>query len=173
MMHARTHYSRGDSLVETIVYIALFIGLSALLIDSLIVMGKAYTEGRAARDVLSSAETSLSRIEGEVRAASAVNGTMSRFDAQGGALSLSGTDSQGAAETLTFTLAGGQIVVSKNLGTPVPLTDPHVSVDSLVFRDIHDGPAESIRIEATFRSLRSAVGKTLTVDDTALIRGAH
>ena len=173
MMHPRRTTTGGFSLIETIVYIALFIGLSALLIDSLIVMSKSYMESRATRDVVQSAEVSVERIEREVRSSTSIDGTVSQFDVPGGLLSLKGVDDSGAAETLIFSLVAGQLVVAKNGGSPVPLTDPHVSVDSLVFRHILVGSTESVRIEATFRSLRSAAGKTVTIDDTALVRTLH
>ena len=161
---------QGFSLVETIIYIALFIALSALLIDALIVMGKSYTESRATRDVLASAEIATERIEREVQGATAIQGNLSTFDAPGGVLALKGVDTNGAADTVVFSLSNGQITVSKNSGAAVPITDPHVSVDSLVFRDIISGSAEAVRVEATYRSLKSVTGKTITVDDTALVR---
>ncbi len=170
MIHTRTHTAAGFSLIETIIYIALFVGLSALLIDSLILMSKAYTESRASREVLSSAEVSIERIEREVQGATSVDGTFSVFDAPNGALSLKGVDTSGVADTVVFSLSNGEIMVSKNGGAATPITDPHVSVDSLVFRDIVAGSAQAVRVEATFRSLRSATGKTLTLADTALVR---
>ena len=171
-MQKRTRTTGGFSLIETIVYIALFVGLAALLIDSLIVMSKAYGESRASRDVLESSEVSLERVVREVRDASSIDGTMSRFDVANGALALKGIVN-GSDRNVTFSLSGGQLFVSVNGDSAVPLSDPHVSVDSLVFRQVVAGPAQSVRVEATFRSLRSVTGKTIVVADTGFLRKAR
>lgn len=161
---------KGYSLVETIVYVALFVGLSALLIDSLIVMGKAYTESRASRDILVSAQTSVDRIMRDVRSANAVSVIGSYFDASPGILLISIKDENGVASTEKFNLDNGQVFLSVNNGAAVPLTDPHVSVDSLVFRDIYSGTGEAVRVEMTVRSLRSKAGARADITDTAMLR---
>ena len=161
---------QGYSLVETIVYVALFVGLSALLIDSLIVMGKAYTESRASRDILVSAQTSVDRIMRDVRSANDVNVFLSYLEESPGILLLDETAPNGAASTERFSLENGQVMLSVDGASEVPLTDPHVVVDSLVFRHIGTGASEAVRVEMTLHSLRSLVGRSATIADTALIR---
>lgn len=172
MIH-RAHKDGGYSLVETIIYVALFVGLSALLIDSLIVMGKAYTESRASRDVLYSAQASMERIMHEVRGADSVDVSTSQFGVNPSTLVLTGTDEQGAPETVHFSVVNGQIHVAVNGGTAYPLTDTRTSIDSLIFRHIGGGQAEGVRIEMTVHSLRSVSPAYYSIVNTAALRKAQ
>ncbi len=170
----RTHSDRtgeqGYSLVETIIYVALFVALSALLIDSLIVMGKAYTESRASRDILVSAQTAVDRVMRDVRSAKDVDVLTSYLDDTPGIIVLDETADDGTAFTERFALEDGRVMLSVGGSAEIPLTGPHVTVDSLVFRDIGSGASEGVRMEMTLHSLRSLVGRSATVQDTALIR---
>lgn len=163
------HTSRGFTLIEAILYLALFVALSTFLIDALLVMSKAYTEVRVNRDLLESAQVSMERMTREIRSSSGASSS------DGSALTLNTTDEHGVATSVHFDLSDGAIHMGNadagaGIGT---LSNSHVQVESLVFRIIHTTSSEAVRIEMTLKSLRSATGKTISLTDTAVLRGSY
>ncbi len=69
-------YSRrsgGFSLIETIVYIALFVLISTVLVGTLFGLLRAYTDLRVNDDLLDSAHVSMERMMREIRDAASID----------------------------------------------------------------------------------------------------
>ncbi len=154
----------GFSLVESIIYISLFVMLSTLLIDSLVIMSKVYKETRANGDLLNSAQSTIERMTRDIRSAKSL--TMASTSSV-----LNLTTADGYSEQ--FSLSSGAIQLFENGTLSGNLTNSNVSVSSLVFRNILTSNSKAVRLEITMNSLRSYSNKTITIYDTVVLRGSY
>ena len=162
----------GYSLMEAVVYVALFVGLSVCLIDVTLILSKSYTEVRVNRDLLDSSQALVERMSREIRTAKSIDAT-SALDTDPGSLLLHTTDASGTARTMAFALTSGVLYVKDNGGAPVALSGQDVSVSSLVFHSIALSEGAGVRFEITLQSLRSASHKTINLSDTVVMRGGY
>ena len=175
MRHIFKHNSTaGFSLIETIVYISLFIVISTVLVTTLFGMLHAYTELRVNDDLLDAEHVSMERLTREIRNAITID-PASSFGSDPGTLTLDAKDGAGSPKTIKFDVSpsGTLEVLDSTDSTERALTGSKVRVTSLVFRNIADTTGSAVRVEATFESLRSSVGQSVTVSDTAVIRGSY
>lgn len=164
----------GYSLVETVLYMALFVTLSTVLISSLFGMTRAYTQARVNNDLLDSAHVSMERMTREIRGATSLDTGVSVFATNPGILKLNTTDASLTPKTVQFAVASGVLELTDSTdGTPTALTGSKISVDSLIFRNITTTEGSAVRIEMTLTSTRTPAHKTISLFDTVTLRGAY
>ena len=159
----------GFSLVESIIYLAIFVMLSTLLIDSLLLMSRTYNVTRVNRDLLDSVNVPLERMTRDIRGAPAVVVGNSTFATSPGKLTIRNADSS----TESFALVSNAIQFTDTTGTTNNLTGSQIVVDSLVFRNISTAQGSAVKIEITEHSLRSPNAQALSVSDTVALRGSY
>lgn len=159
----------GYSLLELLIYVALFSALSVLLVKSLVTSLNVYAAAQSYRRVQAEGELAMERMTREVRSATSITTGSSTFDTSPGVLVLSGTDSSGATRTVTFLVSGGQLQINDN-GTTGTLTSSSVSISSLIFRKITTAVGTAVKIELT---LSTNVGRSVSASfyDTIILRG--
>ncbi len=166
--------SGGYSLVEIIIYMALFVTLSTVLVGSLFGMTKTYKDARVTNDLVDSAHLSMDRMVQEIRNANGIDMTTSLFGTSPGVLKLDTTESDGTPKTVQFDLSGNALEITDSSdGAPSALTGSQVGVTSLVFRNIVTAHGSAVRIEISIASLRSGSGRSVTYTDTVALRGAY
>ncbi len=154
----------GFSIVEAIIYIALFVMLSLVLIDSLMLMGKAYNEVRINRDLLESANTAVERLSREIRNSQNWDSSGSVFGTNPGVLKL---------DTTKFELVGGNLQLTNAGVVEGALTLPSTKVTSMIFKNINTTYGKAVRFEITIQSLRSSSGKSISIEDTITLRKSY
>ena len=169
MMKPDLKKESGFSLVESIIYLAIFVMLSTLLIDSLLLMSRTYNVTRVNRDLLDSVNVPLERMARDIRGASAVVVGSSTFGTSPGKLTIRNADSS----TEAFALVSGAIQFTDTSGTTNNLTGSQIVVDSLIFRNISTAQGSAVKIEITEHSLRSPNAQALSVSDTVALRGSY
>lgn len=181
MKAPRTHFhtkrpgmSGGYSLIETVMYIALFVLLASVLVGTLFGMTSAYREIRVNDDLLDSSSVAMERMTREIRDAVSIDTGASTFGATPGTLTLNSLDGSGAPKTVEFNVAGSGAldILDSTDGTARDLTGGHVVVTSLVFRNVTTAIGSAVKVEATFQSVR-APGQTVTESGTAMLRGSY
>lgn len=140
---------RGFTLVEIIVYSAIFVLLLGAIVNSVILLSNSYERIKLTKNVQSSGLTAMDRITRDVRSASGVSGTSTVYNVPGGALALIIPDSGGGADTFRYYLSGGRVLLDKNGVLFGPLTADSVNVSSLVFRPVTTGNSSGVKIEMT------------------------
>ena len=163
---------KGFTLIESLIYLALFVLLSTVLIDSLLMMHKAYSETRINRDLLESASVSMERMTREVRGGTSLNVSASMFAATSGVLAINTTDSGGASKTEQFALVSNAVQFTENGVVSGNLTGANVSVDSLTFRNITTIKGSAVKIEMSLHSLIDPT-RIMSLSDTVAMRGAY
>ena len=168
---------KGFTLVETLIYVALFGMLSIMLVSSLTAMLRSYTEMRARHDVLNSARVVLERVTREVRGADSVDVGSSTLGTSPGVLKLNTTDSGGTSKTVQFSKNGtsGLIeILDSSDGTARVLSGTKATVTSLIFRKITTTSGEAVRVELVLTQARGgSSGSSFNFYDTIALRGSY
>lgn len=159
----------GYSLIEAIIYLAIFVVLSCVLIDALVVMGKSYTQTRINRDLVESANTSMERMSRDIRLATGIVVSSSTLGSSPGVLKIN----MSTSTTEIFQLSSNAVSFTDTSGSSTNLTNSNVSVDSLIFREITTSQGYAIKIEMTLHSLQSISAKSMTLSDTIALRGTY
>lgn len=135
-LHKIKYKSRGFTLVETIIYIAI-IGFVA---TSFIYFGVAISDYRAKAYVVQEAQTNLRMaldvISKKIRSANDVNIEQSIFDADPGVLSLSMDDVDKNPTVISLDQDDGILQITEGTSSPVAIISNEVKVSNLVFKNL-------------------------------------
>lgn len=169
--------SNGFSLVETIIYLAIFTMVSILVINSFITVMSSFATTRTNRSLLEAGITSIERISREIRQAGSVDLTNSNLGL--GILQLNSTDINDNPIVLKFKKENSTLNLYKCTGTGVcntlsgNLPGQSIVVDNLIFRRIATTHGEAIKVEMVLRDTRSKNNKTENFYDTIILRGGY
>jgi len=143
----------GYSLIELIVYLALFSALSITFIYSLLVSMKTYTAAQGYRSVQNNAELALERITREIRGASSISGTACPTGAS--TLSVSGTDASNTPYSVSFGFSNSAVTLSTNGGSATAVTTSEVVVNSATFCTYAAGDKTAVRTTLSLSPVRN------------------
>lgn len=162
--------SRGFTLPEMIVYVALMALLLVGVVDGVNLMLHAYRSAGSGEEVASTAQAALSRLEYETRRASAV-ATSSVLGTDPSDLMLSTTDASGSPETLEFSAANRMLYMTVNGDVPAPLLPADVSLESFVATATTTPHAQAVTFTISMRG--GIAPNTTTFRDSAVLRGSY
>jgi len=167
------HSQEGYSLLETVVYVAVFAVFSVVVVNSLIVVTGTFLNIRTERTVNNTASVALDRIVRETRLANSVDTLNSTFDVNPGRLTLNTTDSMGGATTVEFYIENGRLKVKEGGVVSGALTSSSVVIDSAIFRLVTNGSAQAVKMEFALHDSRDKTSVTKYFYNTALLRGSY
>lgn len=156
----KRHVTKGYSLLELLIYIALFTLISVVLIRSLVIMMRTYASSQANRRLQNNGDVIMERISREARDADSLSGT---FSTNPGTLTLTGNGA-----TVSFAVVNGAIQVDDG-GTVGVLSTDAVAVTNLVFRKIQTPHGEGIKTELTLTTTNSTI-KSASFYSSVLLR---
>lgn len=169
--------NQGHTLIELVLYVAIFVALSALVVGAVFVLSSVWGAARANRMLGRAGADAIERVTREVRFSRAIRTAESVFAVSPGALSLETfTDpASQATTTIRFSVSGTQLVVAEAGGPAVALTPSTVRVDSFTVWEVTPtARASTTRVELT---LTAGAGtnfqKTATFSATAALRGSY
>lgn len=167
------HKNKGYSLIEMIVYLAIFTSVSVLVINSFITVLGSFSATRTNRDLLESGAVVIERITREIRQAESIDTINSVFNSSPGALQLNSIDSGGSQMTIKFSVTNGAINLYEG-GTLVGnLLGQNITATSLVFRRITTTNGEGVKIELTLQDNISKNLQTANFYNTIILRGGY
>ncbi len=164
--------TRGYTLVEAIIYIAILAMLVVVFIQLLFSLTRSYASFRLARDLVSSSGAALDRMISEIRRAESID-VSSTLGVSPGHLVLNTTDEGGEATTVDFYLSNNALMVEEGGGSVASTTSARVTVDNLVFRQITTAESSAVKVELTLSAARGAVTRTAKFYTTAVLRGSY
>lgn len=164
----RNQTQQGYSLIELVIYIALFALISVVIMNALITVMRTYASAQGYRRLQTNGELIMERVVREVRDASALSGG-SVYTSNPGTLSLSGTDGSGAAHTAVFSVSNGALVLNDN-GTSANLSTSEVAISNFIVRRITTAGGEGIKIELTLTTTNGHI-VSASFYGTAMLRG--
>lgn len=161
--------TKGYTLLETVVYIAIFIVILVAVLDMLVTLSKSFARVRAYNEVRISGMNAMERMAREVRTAASRDSGSTADD-----LLLNTTDDTGTAKTveLYWDSAENNINIIDNGVSKGSLTGSSTEITSLVFRNASTTKGDVIKIEMTARSkkITDVVAKFY---DTIVMRGGY
>ncbi len=158
---------KAYSILELIVYLALFGMLSVVLVNIAVGGSKVYRTVRANRDFIENGALALERITRSVRSATATTG--STFDTSPGVLVL--TTSAG---TTTFDVSGSSLRLTDTTAsgsTTDNITGGGVTVTSLIFNKITTAQGDAIKTKVTLYN--TLTGKSENFYATTIMRAQY
>lgn len=167
------HKTKGFSLVEVLVYLALLILLLGGIINSTLLLAKSYRSVKAVRSIESSAISSMDRMMREIKDATSINSGLSSFNVNPGTLALNTTDASGTAETLKFYVLDNKIMMDRNGSNVGQLTFSDSRITTLIFRSISTSTSQAVKIEMAIQSGTSTSFITKNFYDTAILRSSY
>lgn len=148
---------KGFTLIETIIYTAVFASVSFLIFGSILTTYNVFREIRISRNINRAAETSLERIIREIRLAKSIDDGTSIFNTNAGRLKL---------DTVEFLMNGSSLMIKEGASDPVSLNSTGTGVSSLIFRKITASTtSQAIKIEMEISGEKFY--------STAILRGSY
>lgn len=163
----------GFSLVEILVYIAVFAVLAVVVINSYATVVASFNETQTNRDLQESGNTVMERISREIRQASSVTVANSTLGSSPGILEMASTDYSGTAQTVKFTLASGAVNLYINGSLIGNLVGQNISATSLIFRRFTTTAGTGVKIELTIQDQRGKDRKTANFYNSIILRGDY
>lgn len=161
--------TRGYSLLEMIIYIAILALLLVVIISLTISITVSARGIKASKLVENSGIFALERIVRETRLASTVNGT-SVFGTNPGTLSLTtGTTTR----TVDFYVSSGQIYVRENGVVQGALTEASTTVTNLTFNLITSSSSQAVKTTITIQSGSGSTLKQKSFYATTILRESY
>lgn len=170
MMCVRNNNRRGFSLVEFLVYIAVFTLVSAGALSLLLTLQQLVVRNQVHQDVTQNATALFETALYEIRQAEAV-------DLGHGSLALETTPghlvlTRGATTTELY-LSGDQAWMVVNGGTAKVLTTDDVTVNQLRFFHYDNGVTEEVRVFLELTAVANDVSVTKRFQTGAVLRGSY
>lgn len=157
--------NRGYTLVETIVYAALFVVLMAAIVNSTILLSSSYSAIKEVKNTQNAALSVMDQMTRHIRASESIDGAGTFYNTSSGSVLLNTVDEGGQVRTVKFYLTGDRIMMDKDGAVFGPLTQNVVEVDSFVLRPIDTGNSIGVKIELQINGERFY--------NTVMLRGSY
>lgn len=160
----------GYSIIEILVYLAIFTALSILVINSFILILSSFNTTNINHKLLESGVVSMERMSREIRQAQNVDASTTSTT-----LVLNSTDSLGDPMIIKFINENGLLNIYKNnnLEPEGNLLGQNISLTNLIFRHITTTESEAIKIEMILQYSKGNNNKSENFYNTIVLRGGY
>lgn len=143
-----SNFSKGYSVIELVIYVALFVVISVVVVQSLIFIMKTYANARSFRVIQQNGELVMERMTREIRQSNTIGVAGSVFGSSPGTLVVSGSDTSGVAYVDAFSVVNGAVQLSVN-GAVSNLTSSEVVVSNLTFWNVVNTNVRAVKVQLT------------------------
>ncbi len=165
---------KGYSIIEMIVYLAIFATMSVIVINSFIVILKSFNTSRINRNLLKSGSIAMERIGREVIKTKAINVSGSTFGTNPGVLQLDSLNVTGYSDSvIRFVVSSGALNIYENGVLIGNLLGQNVTVSNLVFRRMTNTNSEAVKIEMTLQTTSGNTTRSEKFYGTFALRGLY
>lgn len=161
---------KGFSIIEILIYLAIFTVMSIVVINSFIIILSSSSTIRSNHDLLDSGSVAMERISHEIRKAKNIDLVNSVFDSNSSVLQLTDVD---GTSNINFRKDGDNLDISKNGGSLGNLLAENIHLNSLIFRRIVTAQGEAVKIEIQLQDTRGKANKSANFYDTVILRGGY
>ncbi len=170
-MKQKTKNKKGFSLIEIIIYLAIFTMISLLVINSLLIVISSFTTIQTNKILLEAGMNSMERVSRDIRQSDSIDLINSNFS--GGVLQLNTTNDSGLPATVKFSDENSKLDLYEDNILSGNLLGPDVLLDKLTFRRINTKESEAVKIEMTIHNINSTLSKKVNFYDTITLRGSY
>lgn len=172
-MMKKISQNNGVSIVETVIYIAIFVSMIGLLISYVLVIPQMALQLKVTRDSARSATISMERITREIQGATAIDDAESIFGAHPGKLVLTVPMDGGGSTTTEIYLDGSTLKIIDEGRSAQPLILSNTSVNSFIVSKITTANALGVKIELELETVIKNATSTIELFDSAVLRGTY
>ncbi|MBK5215676.1 MAG: hypothetical protein JJE53_02635 [Candidatus Pacebacteria bacterium] len=159
----------GYSIVEILVYLAIFTSISILVINLFITIIASFNVTSINRKLLESGNVSMERISREIRQAENIDIANSSSNS----LQLNSVDSVGSNFVIKFSSIDGDLNLYKDGVFMGNLLNEEVVLTNLIFRRISTTQGEAVKIEMSLQYTEGKSTKTENFYNTIILRGGY
>lgn len=156
--------NKGYSLIEILIYLAIFTAMSILVINSFIIILSSFNTTNSNRKILESGLKSMERISREIRKADSID------IANTTSTNLQLINNAGVAK---ISSENNDLNLYLNNNLEGNLLDPNIDITNLVFRRITTAKSEAVKIEMTLLDTKSKNMKSGNFYNTIILRGGY
>jgi competence protein ComGC len=157
---------QGYVTLELLFYIAFFVILSLVVINTMITMTRSFKETTIEAQWLQSGSI-MERISREIRTAYDIN-SISAND-----LKLNTQNNVGIIKTVEFLLSGSNVQLIENNILTGNLNTPNIAITGLTFTQITTSQGKAVKVFLTVKSVNDVSGVTQNFYDTIVLRGIY
>ncbi|HAE36979.1 MAG: hypothetical protein UR85_C0009G0013 [Candidatus Nomurabacteria bacterium GW2011_GWF2_35_66] len=161
---------QGISIIEIIIYLALFTTISIVVINSFIIVISTFSTIRANHDLINAGSNSMERISREIRQAKNIDIVNSTFDSNSSILRLNDTN---GTSYVVFDKSGNGLRISKNGVTIGNLLTDNVILNKLIFTRISTPNSEGVKIEIEVEDINDKTERIEKFCNTVILRGGY
>lgn len=158
---------KGYSVVEILVYLAIFTAISILVINSFITILASFNTTNVNRKLLEAGVQSMEKMAREIRQAESID-----LSGGTGTLILNTKDSLGNPEVVTFLNENGILKYEKD-GQRDPLFQGNITISQLVFNTITTTESQAVKIKLTLLYQDAKNTKEENFYNTIVLRGGY
>lgn len=164
----------GFTLIEMVVYTAIFAVMTVLIINSLLIVTKSLGSIWLTRDINSSAQIALERMAREIRLADSIDQGTSVFGVNPGRLKLNTIDPEtSAVGTVEFFISNNRLMITEG-GITESLTGQDLEVSNLIFTSISASTiSKAVKIDLEIKGQWVGGEKTEKFYDTLVLRRSY
>lgn len=166
----RKSLKRGVSIIEIIIYLALFTAISIVVINSFIIVISTFSTIRVNHDLINAGSNSMERISREIRQAKNIDIINSTFDSNSSILKLNDRD---GISYVVIDKDGNGLRISKNGITIGNLLADNVTLNKLIFTRISTSNTEGVKIEMEVEDTNSKTERIEKFYNTIILRGGY
>ena len=165
-------FKRGFSIIEILIYLAIFTSISILVINSFIVIISSFSTIQTNHNLLDSGSLVMERLSREIRQSKNIDVVNSQING-GEVLQLNSTDNSGTAIKVKFIKEGNNLNLYKNDIIIGNLLVKNIIVDSISFDRISLAKSEGVKIKIVLKDTKSKLLKTENFYNTIILRGGY
>ena len=167
------NFISGFSIVEIIVYLAIFTSISILVINSFIIILSSFNTTNTNRKLLESGSIIMERVSREIRQAKSIDIANSSLNTSPGVLQLNSVNSEGDTKIIKLIVEGQNFNLYQNGDLTGNLLSQNISMDSLIFGRIATTNGEAVKIEMALQFSDGSNPKTENFYNTIILRGGY
>lgn len=164
---------RAFSLIELLVYLAMFATALVLIVGTALGLSRAYGGVANLSRIERDGAAMVERITREARGAKSVDTGASVLGVNPSKLVLNTTDDAGAARTVEFSVSGSALHIKENGADTGALTGSKIAVSSFVVKRIATGRSEAVKIELSLQSGTGTASTTKKFYATTILRNSY
>lgn len=170
-MKTKQKNKKGFSLIEIVIYIAIFSMVSLLVIKSLSLSMKSFAATRTNIILEEAGLNSIERISREIRASNSID--LVNSDLSNGILKLNSLDASGAPMDVQISNDNGKLDLYEGGVLLGNLLGANVTLENLSFSPISTTHSQGLKVNISIKSNYGASDKQANFYDTLILRGSY
>ncbi len=161
--------NKGFSVIEIIIYLAIFTTISVLVINSFIIILSSFSVIRSNHSLFDSGSIAMEKISREIRQADSIDIVNTTNEI----LQMNSKDSSSNPVSVKFAKEDNALNLYRNGALVGNLLAPNIKLNSIVFTTFFTTKSEGVKIKMNINDTRNKTEKTENFYNTIILRGGY